>query len=65
MLLGRKAIAILDIVLKSRDNTLLIKGCIVKVMVFPVVTYGCKSWTVKKAEVKELVSSNCGAGEDS
>ena len=36
--------------LKSRDNTLLIKGCIVKVMVFPVVTYGCDSWPIKKAE---------------
>ena len=42
--------AILDIVLKSRDNALLIKGHIVKVMVFPVVTYGCDNWTTKKAE---------------
>ena len=42
--------AILDIVLKSRDNTLLIKGRIVEVMVFPVLTYGCANWTTKKAE---------------
>ena len=65
MLLGRKAITNLDSVLKSTDITLLTKVHIVKAMVFLVVMYGCKSWTVKKAEVKELVSSNCGAGEDS
>ena len=47
MLLGRKAIANLDSVLKSRDLTLPTKVCIVKAMVFPVVKYGCKSWTVK------------------
>ena len=56
----------LDSVLKSRDVTLLTKVRIVKAMVFPVVTYGCESWTVKKAEhQRELRSSNCGAGEDS
>ena len=55
----------LDSVLKSRDVTLLTKVRIVKAMVFPVVTYGCESWTVKKAEhQRELMSSNCGAGED-
>ena len=50
LLLGRKAITNLDSVLKSRDTTLLTKVHIVKAMVFPVVTYRCKSWTIKKAE---------------
>ena len=48
--LGRKAMTNLDSVLKSRDITLLTKVCIVKAMVFPVVMYGCESWTIKKAE---------------
>ena len=47
LLLGRKAVTNLDSVLKSRDITLLIKVCIVKAMVFPVVMYGCESWTIK------------------
>ena len=55
----------LDSVLKSRDNTLSIKVHIVKAMVFPVFMCGCDSWTIKKAEAKELMPSNCGAGEDS
>ena len=50
LLLGRKAMTNLDSVLKSRDITLLIKVCIVRVMVFPLVMYECESWTVKKAE---------------
>ena len=50
LLLGRKAMTNLDSILKSRDITLLTKVCIVKAMVFPVVTYGCESWTMKKAE---------------
>ena len=50
MLLGRKAITNLDSVLKSRDIILPTKVCIVKALVFPVVTYGCESWTVRKAE---------------
>ena len=50
LLLGRKAMTNLDSILKSRDITLSIKFCIVKAMVFPVVMYGCESWTVKKAE---------------
>ena len=50
LLLGRKAMTNLDIVLKSKDITLLTKVCIVKAVVFPVVTYRCESWTVKKAE---------------
>ena len=47
---GRKAMTNLDSILKSRDITLLTKSCIVKTMVFPVVMYGCESWTIKKAE---------------
>ena len=50
LLLGRKAVTKLDSVLKSRDITLPTKVCLVKAMVFPVVMYGCESWTVKKAE---------------
>ena len=50
LLLGRKAMTNLDILLKSRDITLPTKVHIVKVMAFPVVMYGCKSWTIKKAE---------------
>ena len=50
LLLGRKAMTNLDIIVKSRDIILLTKVCLFKVMVFPVVMYGCKSWTIKKAE---------------
>ena len=50
LLLGRKAMTNLDSILKSRDIILLTKVCLVKAMVFPVVMYGCKSWTIKKAE---------------
>ena len=50
LLLGRKAMTNLDGILKSRDITLSTKVCLVKAMVFPVVMYGCESWTVKKAE---------------
>ena len=50
LLLGRKALTNLDSVLKSRDITLPTKVRLVKVMVFPVVMYGCESWTIKKAE---------------
>ena len=49
-LIGRKAMTNLDSILKSRDNTLLAKVHLVKAMVFPVVMYGCESWTVKKTE---------------
>ena len=55
MLLGRKAMANLDSLLKSRDITLPTKVHLVKAMVFPVVMYGCESWTVKKAECRELM----------
>ena len=50
LLLGRKAMTNLDSILKSRDVTLLTKVCLVKAVVFPVVMYGCESWTIKKAE---------------
>ena len=50
LLLGRKAMSNLDSILKSRYTTLTTKVCIVKAMVFPVVVYGCESWTIKKAE---------------
>ena len=50
LLLGRKVMTNLDRILKSRDITLPTKVCLVKAMVFPVVMYGCKSWTIKKAE---------------
>ena len=50
LLLGRKVMTNLDSILKSRDFTLPTKVCLVKAMVFPVVTYGCESWTMKKAE---------------
>ena len=53
LLLGRKAMTNLDSVLKSRDVTLLTKAHIVKAMVFPVVIYGCESWTIKKAECQK------------
>ena len=52
LLLGRKAMINLDSILKSRDITLLTKVCIIKAMVFPVVMYGCESWTIKKAEYR-------------
>ena len=50
LLLGRKVMTNLDSILKSRDITLTTKICLVKAMVFPVVMYGCESWTIKKAE---------------
>ena len=54
LLLGRKAMIKLDSILKSRDVTLPTKVCLVKAMVFPVVTYGCESWAIKKAERKRI-----------
>ena len=55
----------LDSIFKSRDVTLPTKVRLVRAMVFPVVMYGCESWTTKKAEAKELMLLNCGIGEDS
>ena len=54
LLLGRKVMTNLDSMFKSRDITLPTKVCLVKAMVFPVVTYGCESWTVKKAECPRI-----------
>ena len=54
LLLGRKIMTNLDSVLKSRDITLPAKVCLVKAMVFPVVMYGCESWTTKKAELRRI-----------
>ena len=55
----------LDSIFKSRDITLLTKFRLVKAMVFPMVMYGCESWTVKKAERRKLMLLKCGVGEDS
>ena len=64
LLLGSKVMTNLDSILKSRDITLPTQVCLVKAMVFPVVMYGCESWTVKKAE-RRRIDANCGVGEDS
>ena len=63
LLFGRKVMTNLDSALKSRDIILLTKVC--KVIVFPVVRYGCESWTIKKAEHRRIDALNCGVGEDS
>ena len=65
LLLGRKVITNIDSILKSRDITLPTKVYLVKAMVFPVVMYGCESWTVKKLSSEESMVLNCGVGEDS
>jgi len=64
LLLGRKVATNLESIFKSRDITLSTKVCLVKAMVFPVVMYGCESWT-GKLSAKELMLLNCGVGEDS
>ena len=63
LLLGRKAMTNLDSIFKSIDVTLLTKVHIVKAIVFPVVMYGCESWTVKKGEGQKLMLLNCNVGE--
>ena len=65
LLLGRKVMTNLDSIFKSRDITLPSKVCLVKAMVFPVVMYGCESWTVKKAECQRIDAFAYGVGEDS
>ena len=65
LVLGRKVMTNLDSILKGRDITLPTKVCLVKAMVFPVVIYGCESWTVKKAEHQRIDVLNGGVGEDS
>ena len=64
LLLERKVMTNRDSIFKSRVITLLTKVCLVKAMVFPVVMYGCESWTVKLS-TEELMLLNCGVGEDS
>ena len=65
LLLGRKAMTNLDRILKSRDIAFPTTVHLVKAMVFPVVVYGCESWTMKKLSAEELMFLNCGVGEDS
>ena len=65
LLLGRKVMTNLGSILKSRDITLSTTVCLVKAMVFPIVMYGCESWTIKKAEHRRIDTLNCGVGEDS
>ena len=63
-LLGRKVMTNLDSIFKSRDIPLPTKVHLVKAMVFPMVMYGCESWTIRKLRAKELMLLNCGVGED-
>ena len=63
--LEEKVITNLDSILKSRDITLPTKVRLVRAMVFPVVMYGCESWTVKKAERQRIDALNYGVGEES
>ena len=65
LLLGRKVMTNLDSIFKSRDITLPTKVHLVKVMVFPLVMYGCESWLWRKLSAEELMLLNCGVGEDS
>ena len=65
LLLGRKVMTNLNNILKSRDTTLPTKVHLVQAVVFPVVMYGCESWTIKKLSAEELMLLNCGVGEDS
>ena len=65
LLLGRKVMTNLDSILKSRDITLSTNVHLVKAIIFPVVMYGCESWTIKKAEHRRIDVLNCGVGEDS
>ena len=62
LLLGRKVMTNLDSIFKSRDISLPTKVCPVKAMVFPVVMYGCESWTIKKAQHQRIDVLNCGVG---
>ena len=65
LLFGRKVMSNLDSIFKSRGITLPTKVHLVKAMIFPVVMYGCESWTIKKAESQRIDVLNCGVGEDS
>ena len=63
LFLGRKVMTNLDSILKSRDITLPTEIHLVKAMVFPVLVYGCESWTIKKAECRRFDTLYCGVGE--
>ena len=65
LFLGRKAMTNLDSILKIRDSTLPKNVCLIKVMDFPIITYGCESWSIKKTKHQELMVLNCAVGEDS
>ena len=65
LLLGRKVMTNLESIVKSRDITLSTKARLAKAIVFPVVTYGCESWTVKKAERRRTDAFEASVGEDS
>ena len=65
LLLGRKVMTNLDSIFESRDITLPTKVCLVKAMVFPVITYGCAIWTIIKAEYRRTDALNCDVGDDS
>ena len=65
LLLGRKVMTNLDSIFKSRDITLSTKVRLVKAMVFPVVMYGCESWTIKKAECRRMDALELWCGEES
>ena len=65
LLLERQVMINLDSILKTRDITLSTKVRLVKAIVFPVVMYGCESWTIIKLTAEELILLNCGVGEDS
>ena len=65
LLLGSKVMTNLDSIFKSRDITLLTKVHLAKAMGFPVVMYGCESWTIRKLSTEDWILLNCGVGEDS
>ena len=65
LLLGRKVMTNIDSIFKSRHISLSTKVHLVMAIVFPVVMYGCDSWTIKKSEYEELMLLNCGVGKDS
>ena len=65
LLIGMKVMTNLESILKSRDITLPTKVHLVKAMAFPVVMYGCESWTIKTVSTEEFMLLNCGIGEDS
>ena len=64
LVLGRKAMTSIDSEVKSKDITFLTKVHTVKAMVFPVVMYGCESWTINEADQQRIDLLNCGVGED-